>query len=99
VESRPRLTITAFTWAPLAPGAWFSSPVASWTFCACSARFTSAGVRPKAVSCSGLSQTRIEYSLPNMMASPTPGTRRSGSSTLAAAKLPRSIALRLPSFE
>jgi hypothetical protein len=78
------MMVAAYSWPGVA-GSWPSSPVAICAFCARTALATSAGVRPKAWRRSGLIQSRIEYSVPNRMASPTPGVRRMLSSTLAAA--------------
>ncbi len=78
------MIVAAYSW-PGTAGIWPSSPVAICTFCAFTALETSAGVRPKDCRRSGFSHSRIEYSVPNKMASPTPGVRRMLSSTLAAA--------------
>ena len=85
VLNLPLDTIIALSCCPSMVGSCPSSPVASWIFCARMARATSPGDRLKASSRSGFSQMRIEYSVPNKIASPTPLTRRMLSSTLAAA--------------
>ncbi len=69
----------AMGWAP-------SRPMAACTFCDRIAAITSAGVRPRLVSRSVSSSTRMAKSRgPNITASPTPGTRFSRSSRLSRA--------------
>ncbi|MNT34069.1 hypothetical protein D3C72_1700260 [compost metagenome] len=74
----------AFSCWPLTDGVPPSSPADTSAFCACTAVITSAGVRLKLCSLAGSSQIRMAYCEPNRVTSPTPATRLSGSTTLAA---------------
>ena len=65
-------------------------PIAACRFWACTARATSAGVRPSAASFAESSHTRIEYcSRPKIVTSPTPSMRWSAGAIEMSARLVR----------
>ena len=76
--------MTTFSCWPLIEGVAPICPTGTCLFWFSIAVVTSAAVSPKLFSLSGFSQTRMAYCEPNIIASPTPETRRIGSRTLAA---------------
>jgi hypothetical protein len=80
--SWPRTTtVAAMPW-PLMLGRSPMLPDDTCAFCARMAAFTSAGDRLKPVSLAGSIQMRIDRSVPNSCAWPTPGSRCTSGSTL-----------------
>ena len=80
--SWPLTTTVAKIACPLAMGRSPMVPEDTCAFCARIAFVTSVGVRLKPTSFAGSSQMRIERSVPNSCAWPTPGMRCSSGSTV-----------------
>jgi hypothetical protein len=90
VVNRLWVRMVALSSLPSASGRSPSEPPLDWLFCSCTACSASEGDRLYAASFAGSSQIRIAYSEENERTSPTPGMRRSSSTTRATAKLPSS---------
>ena len=86
VASRPETFTVSWKSCPAGTGGAPTWPAATSWFCERMALMTSAGVSPRACSCSGSSQIRIEYSpMPKRRTWPTPGRRESPSTRLMVA--------------
>jgi hypothetical protein len=90
VLNRLCVRIAALSSAPSARGRSPSDPPLDWLFCSWTAASASDADRLYAASLAGSSQIRIAYSDEKERTSPTPGMRRSSSTTRATAKFPRS---------